>query len=192
MSAVQDCDESGDLDNSIEHLHQVTVHLSWSHPQEELDGTKYVAFAFDVKVFGVTAYKFYNRFSLLREVHRKMESAGCLVTMRSAFPKKGYMIDYSSDAMREKRGCAQPPFLRVSVRFHVLKASCWRREDLLRYYTELFTNDDVLGHPKTKSILGFDITGWSINSPLALESRMHLKSHRDYFAARAWVDIPNL
>eukprot|EP01050_Picozoa_sp_SAG11_P022396 SAG11_NODE_4230_length_1998_cov_1.804107_1_plen_140_part_10 len=100
-------DTPGDIED---HLHEITVILSWLHTQKQDDGSTYVAFAFDVKVFGVIVYKFYNRFSLLQKVHREMEEAGCLATMQVAFPKQTYIADYNSDTvLRNQRGCAKPP-----------------------------------------------------------------------------------
>ena len=51
-------------------------------------------YAFDVKVFGVTVYKFFDRYSRLRAVHQNMNSAGCLDGFPLEFPKKSYFTDH--------------------------------------------------------------------------------------------------
>eukprot|EP01052_Picozoa_sp_SAG31_P041773 SAG31_NODE_6426_length_2025_cov_0.934579_2_plen_112_part_00 len=61
------------------------------------------------QVFGVTVYKFFNRYSRLLEVHQQMEKAGCLATVEfskeAKFPPKGYFTDYSEEAAKNMRGC---------------------------------------------------------------------------------------
>ena len=52
----------------------------------------------------MTVYKFFNRYSRLREVHTQMEQAGCLTTMEAQFPAKGFFTDYSEEAHKNLRG----------------------------------------------------------------------------------------
>ena len=121
-----DAAEPDDADRE-DHKHEVTVVLS-GITRDQPQGTT-VLYAFDVKVFGVTVYKFFDRYSRLRAVHQNMNSAGCLDGFPLEFPKKSYFTDHDQQV---------------------------RGQQLLGYYAALFTNAQVMNHARTKEMLGFD------------------------------------
>ena len=119
--------------------------------KDALHGDGTVLYAFDVKVFGVTVYKFFDRYSRLRNVHSNMQAAGCLDQFPVEFPKKNWLTDHASDANAQQT----------------------RGQHLLGYYASLFTNAQVMTHKDTAQLLGFDAK--SIDEAKAKRKDLHMK-----------------
>lgn len=74
-----------------------------------------------VQVFGVTVYKFFDRYSRLRSVHQNMKAAGCLSAFPQEFPAKEWLTNHAADQDAQQE----------------------RGRQLLTYYATLFTNAQV-------------------------------------------------
>ena len=74
-----------------------------------------------VQVFGVTVYKFFDRYSRLRSVHQNMKAAGCLSSFPIEFPSKSWLQNHAADENAQQQ----------------------RGQQLLTYYASLFTNAQV-------------------------------------------------
>ena len=74
-----------------------------------------------LQVFGVTVYKFFDRYSRLRSVHQNMKAAGCLSAFPMEFPSKSWLTNHAADPNAQQD----------------------RGRQLLAYYASLFTNAQV-------------------------------------------------
>ena len=131
--ADEDGVEISELDEADleDQKHEVTVMLSGIMRDSPTQPT--VLYAFDVKVFGVTVYKFFDRYSRLRTVHDDMQKNGCLAGFSVVFPPKRMFASVGASEDAQTR----------------------RGHELLHYYAALFTDANVMHHEKTKEFLGF-------------------------------------
>jgi hypothetical protein len=93
---------------------------------------------YGAQVFGVTAFKFFDRYSRLRSVHDDMLKDGCFgPDFQASFPPKQAFASVASDVAAQKQ----------------------RGHQLLQYYAALFTDATVMNHPATQGHLKFSAVG---------------------------------
>lgn len=135
------------------------------------------------QVFGVTVYKFFDRYSRLRSVHQNMKAAGCLDSFPIDFPAKSWLTDHASDANAQQTrgqqllGYYASLFTNAQVRMPCLRRStasarCLCTATLARSFTHP-SGSQVMNHARTRELLGFDAT--NIDEAKAKRKDLHAK-----------------
>ena len=154
--------DDDDVIDGRAHEHETMVYLtSLEAVEDEHSGKRsHIEYYFEVRVFGVSRYRFHGRFSRLLDVHTQMKRAGCLdkepVGAELMFPPKSGLLEAAwnnahttEDEKVQERG-----------------------EELCRYYRHLFASKQVMSHDRTKAILGFDRSDVDVAKELMKEAHV--------------------